>query len=161
LDTVYKSKSNARRLRLRRQLTNLRKESPESLTKFFDRARTIWRDLLAAGQELKSTELVCKYTNWYVLAGLRKEYEVVVAIFEATDKELELDDVLARLLSVEQRVSRDNEGDVKVLYSKTNNKHAEKVCYYCGKKGHIKANCFKRQQDEKEKKEFAGIAVAL
>ena len=176
LEGIYKAKSVSRRLQLRRELNNLNKDDAEPLTKYVSRARSIWCDLTASGHDIKSSEVV-----WSALAGLPKEYETVVAILEATDKELELDDVLPKLLHVEQRLARQEEHDTSAFfargdkkgYQKTfrpsnratretntrraDNKFTDKECFYCGKKGHIKADCRKRIADEKSK----GAPMAL
>ena len=44
-----------------------------------------------------------------LLAGLPKEYETTVAIMEAAEEEMGLDEILSRLLNVEQRVTRQEE----------------------------------------------------
>ena len=176
MEGIYKAKSVSRRLQLRRELNNLNKDDAEPLTKYVSRARSIWCDLTASGHDIKSSEVV-----WSALAGLPKEYETVVAILEATDKELELDDVLPKLLHVEQRLARQEEHDTSAFfargdkkgYQKTlrpsnratretntrraDNKFTDKECFYCGKKGHIKADCRKRIADEKSK----GAPMAL
>ena len=171
LESIYKAKSVSRRLQLRRELNNLKKEAAEPLTKYVARAKGIWSDLLATGHDIKSSEVV-----WSVLAGLPKEYETVVAILEAADKELELENVLPKLLHVEQRFTRQEEYDATAYFARgdrgsyqknsrpthgassrgpsknrPDNKYAGKECYYCGKKGHIKVECRKRIADEKGK----------
>ena len=93
-----------------------------------------------------------------------------MAITEAAEKEMGLDEVLSRLLNVEQRVTRQEEQETayvaqdfrkdykKVPWSayklhdnkhRPASKHADKECFYCYKKGHIKAECRKRIADEK------------
>ena len=66
--------------------------------------RSIWNDLKATGHDIKESEVVRS-----VLAGLPKEYETMVGSLEASEKELGLDDVLSKLLNVEQRVNHQEE----------------------------------------------------
>ena len=162
LESIYKAKSTARKLQLRRELNQLRKGTDESLTKYFARARELWNDLASIGQDIKSTEVA-----QFVLAGLPKEYETFIAILEASGEEPELDALLARLLQYEQRLVRSHDETEssafiakKQVYGRfqKGNKHApnnrisdkEKECYYCHKKGHVQANCWKKQADEKK-----------
>jgi len=176
LESVYKTKSTARKLQLRKELAHLTKEPSEPMSKYVARARSLWNDLTAAGHSMAMTEL-----TFSVLAGLPKEYETTVAILEASDGELDLDVVTAKLLHAEERLMRMDEDDskdyTKVLYVKgdggrgrrsggvggvggrrgdnlqpttksTTPRHADKECYYCGRLGHIKAECRRRMVDD-------------
>jgi hypothetical protein len=194
LETVYKSKSIARRLQLRRQLTSLKKGNAEPLTKYIARARTLMADLVLAGHDVKETDVVLS-----VLSGLPRDYATVIAVIETSDEEYTLDKLLTKLLLVEQRITNDN-GDTKAFYASTGgngrpnfgnqgnrgypgkttygnngyrgnssykpagsgnahsgghnqgssggNNHYGKKCYYCGKLGHLKAECRKKARDE-------------
>ena len=62
LEGIYKAKTLARRLQLRRELNNLKKEPAEPLPKYVARARSIWNDLVTTGHDIKSSEVV-----WSVL----------------------------------------------------------------------------------------------
>lgn len=162
LEKIYKARSVARKLQLKKELNNLKKGPSEPLPKYIARAKTIWSDLLATGYDIKSSEVVLS-----VLAGLPKEYETLVAILEASDKELDLDEVQAKLLHVEQRLTRQEEQETSAYLARgfkktpnksgrppfkpTSNDKMEKECFYCHKKGHIKAECRKRMHDEKKK----------
>lgn len=171
LEAVYKAKSNARKLHLRRELNSLKKEASEPLTKYVARAKALQSDLLASGHEVKSCEVA-----WSVLAGLPKEYETVVTILEASDSELDLDSLLPKLLHVETRLARESDsGDDKAAAFMAHgnrgsqstppegSRHHDKECYYCGKKGHIKAHCFKKKRDDAARSgsSSAQLAVAL
>jgi len=176
LESVYKTRSNARKLQLRKELASLRKEQSEPLSKYVARARSLWNDLTATGHSMALTEL-----TFMVLAGLPKEYETTVAILETSDSELDLDVVTAKLLHTEERLAHMEEGDpkgyTKALFVRgdggrgqwsggvggvggrrgdnllpttksTTPRYADKECYYCGRKGHIKAECRKKKEDE-------------
>ena len=101
LESVYQAKSTARRLQLKRELNNLRKEPSEALTKYVSRATDLRDQLISAGHTIEDSEVVMS-----VLAGLPKEFDTVVAVLEITDDKLELDVVLAKLLQAEQRLTR-------------------------------------------------------
>jgi len=89
---------------LKRELNNLKKGTSGPLPKYISRVRTIWNDLKASGHDIKESEVV-----FNVLAGLPKEYETTVAIMEAAEKEMGLDEILSRLLNMEQRVTLQEE----------------------------------------------------
>lgn len=174
LEKVYKAKSNARKLQLRRELNSLKKEPSEPITKYVSRAKALQSDLLATGHEVKSCEVA-----WSVLAGLPKEYETVVTILESSETEPELDTLLPKLLHVEARLAKEgaSKGDAAAYAAHGFQKHqstkpprkkgqtggsrSNKECFYCGKKGHFKSDCFKKKRDEAAKGESASSQVAL
>ena len=114
LQAVYKAKSNARRLHLRRELNSLKKESGEPLSKYIGRARTIMADLASAEHTIDESEVVLS-----VLSGLPKDYDIMVEILQASDKELTLDDVLTKLLNIEQRLVQREESDSKAFVAQS------------------------------------------
>ena len=87
---MYKAKTNARRLKLRRDLNSLKKELNEPLTKYVARAKDIRDQLAAAGQAIKQEEVA-----WAILAGLPSEFDILVTVLETSNEELELDGLLA------------------------------------------------------------------
>lgn len=164
LETVYKAKSTARRLTLRRQLTTLSKGADEPMTKYVARARDINDQLIAAGYKVNDEEVIIS-----VLNGLPSDYDIVATILETSDGNLDLDTVLSKLLQVEQRLSAtattDNNGGItypKAFFTgdlsgpprgnddKKPASDSKKICWYCGKAGHVKADCFKKRWDEEQ-----------
>jgi hypothetical protein len=142
LESIHKAKSNARRLQLRRELNMLRKDNNEPLTKYFARAKTIQDELIAAGYPVQDQEVVT-----CTLAGLPTEYDTMTTVLEASDTELDLDATLAKLLIVEQRLSKKHGVDEASAYiSKPVFKsyNADRTCFNCGKKGHIAVECSSR-----------------
>ena len=177
LESVYQAKSNARKLQLRKQLTQLKMGPGEPLSKYVARAKDIQDQLRAAGHEISDQEV-----TWSVLAGLPEVYDTVVTVLETTsDKDMNLEDILPKLLQVEQRQSAER-ADERALYAKPmggfggrpgsrpggrpgggrpggkpngrpgkfggQNGSIKGPCFYCGKKGHTKAECYKRRNDE-------------
>lgn len=114
LESIYKAKSNARKLQLRSQLNHLRKDPAEPLTKYFARAKGLWQDLAAAGLAMPAQELV-----WSILYGLPDDYRTAVEILEASGGDLKLEDVMARLLLVEERQRRSDDSDTKALIARS------------------------------------------
>ena len=160
LEAVYQAKSTARRLQLKRELNNLRKEPSEALTKYVSRATDLRDQLIAACHTIEDSEVVMS-----VLAGLPKEFDTVVAVLEITDDKLELDVVLAKLLQAEQRLTRGEKADNRALFTNTSSRQRygtgsagtagkigtsgrDKECWHCGKRGHLKADCRQRKCDE-------------
>jgi hypothetical protein len=104
LSSVFQAKNNARKLTLRKQLSALKKDAGEPVTKYVSRARELWADLANVGHKMEETEFVLA-----ILAGLPGDFEVVTTLLETSFAELSLDDVLPKLLTVEQRVVKKDE----------------------------------------------------
>ncbi|MGH9060148.1 MAG: hypothetical protein ACRDZY_11630, partial [Acidimicrobiales bacterium] len=175
---TYKAKSTARRLQLRRQLNSIRKEAREPIDVYVARAKAIWTDLQATGYDMKLQEV-----TWSILAGLPKEYDTVVTFLESSDKALELEEIVPKLIRVEQRANEDNkEADVSAYITRaaprgptayhnannhsrqsSGNPHSNKVCHYCHKKGHIIADCRSRMNHQRQNRQtaYSGKQVAL
>lgn len=138
LENSYKTKSTAKIMQLSRELMDLKKGSGESLEMYFSRAKSIREQLLMGGHVVEEREVAFR-----VLTGLPQEYQMVVTVLENSEKTLELDDVMARLLPVEAKIV----AQVKVesaYYSGSgsrDNRNQGRECWVCGKKGHFKRNC--------------------
>ena len=156
LESVYQAKSTARQLLLKRELNSLRKEPSEPLTNYVRRATDMRDQLLAAGHTMEESELVM-----CILAGLPRDFDTVVAVLEISDHKLELDTVLSKLLQAEQRLGRKEKADNRAFFTSrsSNQKHRTgtsstgssiKECWYCGRRGHLKADCLKRKSDEQQ-----------
>ena len=96
LEKQYKAKSTARVMQLKTELQMLKKGAAEPLAIYVARAKTIWQDLKAAGNETSSADVVLN-----VLGGLPREYDIVRQVLVAGDKRLELEELLPKLLPVE------------------------------------------------------------
>ena len=153
LEAVYQAKSTARQLHLKRALNSLRKEPSEPLVQYVNRATDMRDQLLAAGHTVEDQELIM-----CILAGLPREFDTVVAVLEITDSKLELGGVLAKLLQAEQRLGSGERADNRALFTNKASKPQHragtggsgnaKECWYCGKRGHLKAECQKKKRDE-------------
>ena len=169
LEGIHKAKTHARRLNLKRELNSLRLETGESLTKYVARARGIKDSMVAAGYKVEDDEVVLS-----VLSGLPSEYDMAVTAFTAMGGALQLDDVQARLLQVEQQL-RTKPGelpaDERAYVAKTKQRgwkdsnRKRVTCYYCGKQGHIQKDCRKKAADSQggsiSRKPAAPASVAL
>lgn len=178
LEKLYKDKSNAKRLQLKRELTQLQMAAGESVIKYVARAENIRDQLQAAGTEVTSDDLVLS-----VLSGLPREYDTIVRIITSSKDKLDLAVVTPQLLQEEQRAT-DSEGIDKAFAArqagrKPYNRHAgyghqQKVrdtakkqfpgkCFYCGKQGHKASECKSKQRDERNGngKPAHGSGIAL
>lgn len=163
LEAVYQAKSNARKLQLRKQLSQLKMGRGEPLTKYVGRAREIQDQLRAAGHEIQDQEVA-----WSVLAGLPSDYDTVVTVLETTtDKDMSLEEILPKLLQVEQRRQKERPEESALIAqprrgfsggkpgykyggqrSTSSGTAGGRTCFYCGKKGHFQSECRKKKRDE-------------
>jgi transposase InsO family protein len=170
LKATYEAKSNARKLQLKRELNHLRKEPSEPLTTYFSRATDIRDQLLSAGQEVPDDEIVLT-----ILSGLPSEYDMVVTVLTTGNEQHKLDELLAKLLQVEQRSTRTPDTKERALFSNGANtsfrgrgdgrqskpggnwrpgggskpkQHSEAECWHCGRKGHIQSECRSKARGE-------------
>jgi hypothetical protein len=127
------------------------------------RTKDIRDQMRAAGLETKDHEIALA-----LLAGLPSEFAMITTVLTAGNEELDLDGMLAKLLSVEEMTKPDepkaylsNHGrGGRSGYSKPRwqqggqggNQAAAQTemreCFYCHKKGHVRKDCRKRLRDE-------------
>ncbi len=159
LANLFKNKSQARRLQLKTEMSNLRMETGESLTKYFARAKRLKSQLASVGTQVPDDELALT-----VLAGLPDEYAMIRKIMVNTDKALSMDEVLPKLMMDETSHDKPQSG-TKAYVAKPGSGHAprrqagapytfskkpkeDRKCHHCGKPGHFKKDCWKRQREE-------------
>ena len=157
LRATYEAKSNARKVLLRKELTQLKMGS-EPMTKFFARAKDIQAQLLAAGHAVSDQEVAIQ-----IMAGLPATYDMITTVLLSSDKELSLEDMLPKLLQAEQMMQPERANEA-ALYAKPGKGYGKRfaghgqpsggpprketrTCFYCKKTGHLKQNCFKWKQD--------------
>lgn len=127
-----------------RELNTLQKLPRESVTVYLARALALRDHLAAAGETVKDKQL-----SLYALAGLSQQYDVVATIFDFTEKELSLDDLLPRLLAVAQR-SQPAHQPQEVAYQAYHQQGTRdtRTCHYCKRTGHLIRHCLQRKRDE-------------
>jgi hypothetical protein len=96
LKTTYKSKSNGRKLLLKRELDHLKKGPGESVFKYVARGENLYADLVATGFKMKKEELA-----FQLLARLTSEYDMLVTALEARADVLTVEKLLPLLLQTE------------------------------------------------------------
>ena len=97
LEKTYKSKNNARKLSLRQEMAVLKMKSNESVVVYVARARDLFRDLVAAGVEMKPEDL-----SWQVLVGLPPAFSTLRTILSASETMLSVEEMLPKLVIHEQ-----------------------------------------------------------
>lgn len=168
LKTLFQAKTNARKLLLRRELTQLKMGATEPLSVYAARAKNLQTQLRSAGDEVRDQEVALQF-----LAGLPPAYGMISTVLTAGDQELKIDGMLPKLLQVEQLTQPPERPSEAALFAKpgsgfgggrgtgnrgnngngSNHFSKERIggnrtCFYCGKKGHIKRDCIKRKRDE-------------
>ena len=164
LEGMPQEQDSSSKLNLKRELNALRLEQGESLTKFVARARSLKDAMAAAGYKVEDDEIVLS-----VLSGLPAEYDMAVTAITAMGDELRLEDVLSKLLQAEQRLrgkpsEPSAEEKAYVVKAKPrrfgdrNGARPKVQCFYCGKPGHIQAECRKKKADMQNGSFRAGTA---
>lgn len=162
LKDVYESSSIAQVLKLKRELSTLALQPKEPVTKYIARATSLQQQLKAAKVDTEERDIVLA-----ILAGLPSEYETLVTVLENSSATPKLQEVQAKLLLAEQRISGSSvigsssdtalfggvnpikrPGAVGGGPSGGNNKRETRSCHYCGKKGHLKRDCKKKKRDD-------------
>ena len=143
LESVYKAKSMARRVALKREMNSLKKAAEEPMTKYVARAKELRDQLAAAGLVTDDEEVAAA-----LLAGLPPDYDVIVAVLETTADKVDLDVLLGKLLTAEQRLPKANEPAAPLAYAGTAERAARGGgirpplrCFYCNQLGHIVRDC--------------------
>ncbi|GAQ93415.1 hypothetical protein KFL_015100020, partial [Klebsormidium nitens] len=129
LEKTYKGKSAARKLSLRHELSTLKMRSGESVAGYVGRAQDLYRDLVAAGVEMKPDDL-----SFTVLAGLTSRFEGLVTVLTSSKEELgSVEEILSTLQVFEQRHGLSGEQDLGASGSATVVAYAAKSGVFAGK----------------------------
>jgi hypothetical protein len=149
LKHTYEAKTNARKVLLRRELTAVRLGATEALTVYAARAKDIQAQLRAAGDDAKDQEVAIQF-----LAGLPPAYSMISTVLTAQDKELTIDEMLPKLLNVEQAAAQRLQSSEAALLAKPRKSFSkgqppkdDRTCFYCGRRGHLASQCLKKKRD--------------
>jgi len=155
LAAVFASKSVARKMQLLRELMQLRLLPGEKLVVYTARVNALVHRLKDVGYEVAELVHVAVLLN-----GLPKSFETVVTVLEASDKELDVTTVVARLREAEQRTLNETAGAQElalVAKSKAGPRRPKGPCWNCGELGHVRAECTHPKKD----KDRANLVFAL
>lgn len=146
LKSVFERKSIASQLLLRKQLLTLRYNASDEIGDFFLTFDKLIRDLKSAGANIEEIDIVC-----HLLLTMPKSFDGLVTALETMEQEkLTMDFVKSRLLDESNKQksgsSKSTSGSIAM--------NANTICYFCNKPGHIKSQCrkFKQQNKNKSKK---------
>lgn len=162
LEDAYKAKSEARKQQLRQELVRLTLKRGESLSQYWGRAKALRDQLIACGHKEDDDEL-----RMTLLTGLPSEYQHVTNVLNLLDKQPTLDELLPKLLIIEQQNKRKADVETTAYYGETprrtdlrkmkpgnyrpgfknNNSGNGKGprCYGCNQYGHIRRECPKEK----------------
>jgi hypothetical protein len=149
LAAIYRSRSNACILILKRQLNSLSMQDTEPVTRYVSRAQALRDQLAAIGHPVDEADVVLAILN-----GLPDQYNTLVTLIENSDPMPDLASVLSKLLVVEQRSSPSPAGAPTpdtALYTNvqkpapTTGLRETRTCHYCKKKGHLVRDCKKKK----------------
>lgn len=114
LQSLYKSKLQARTLQLQRELNNIKLGTGESISKYISRAQQLQVELTACGHEVTSAEVV---TN--VLSGLPARYNTVVTVLTHSTLTLDIDSLRIHLQQAEQNLSKSHDSTKSSAFAAT------------------------------------------
>ncbi|XP_056647144.1 uncharacterized protein LOC130451850 [Diorhabda sublineata] len=139
LETKYERKGLPGQLFLKKKLLSLKLEEGDSLEKFIMEFEETLRHLKATGVKTDEQDIVCN-----LLMALPKSYETVVTIIENMPKELlTYKNVKKKLLAEYEKRKIARNYDVS---SPAAAFLSDRVCYGCGKRGHIRSECWSQKR---------------
>ena len=176
LKSTYEAKTNARKLLLRRELTQLKMGATEPLTVYAARAKDLKAQMSAAGNKVDDQEVAMQF-----LAGLPPTYGMISTVLVSSDRPLKIDEMLPKLLPIEQLAQPERPSEA-ALYTnapgstagrgnggrgngrstagrgngrRSSSNHpqlrmSDRRCFYCDKNGHIARDCQKKKHDESQ-----------
>jgi len=104
ITTLFASQSQLRITNLQIAITNTKKDSMSSSI-YISRMKSLGDDLEAAGRPVSDPEMVD-----YVLAGLNRDYDPVVAAIGAVKNQISVDDLFAQIATSDQRMEMLGDG---------------------------------------------------
>ena len=164
LEEIHAGQTAARRLSLRKELTNLSKSPTESMIGYIMRAKHICSSLKTIDGSVTNTQLIDA-----ILAGLPNEYSNKVDML-ATIEETDMLKIQNQLLQAESMVSAKETSKGQVAFVAQTRK-PKLNCSYCGRTGHTRERCWylnglpkhlqKEPKQEQDDKTFAFVTHAL
>ena len=176
LANQFQKKSWANKLTLRRKLNGLKLKDQEPVQEYIKSMVEVFDELAVIGDAIEEEDRVVQ-----ILANLPDSYNMLVTALEANAEVPKLELVTERLLHEERKMKEragcnnnssnsasgssqgmNNLGDAALLANnKFRSNQMQKLCYFCGQPGHIKAFCDElkklknREEEQEEKKKFA------
>lgn len=150
LCNIHEAKSLVNILFLRRKFFTIKMEENDDMLAHINKVKALADQLNGADVNITDGDIVMT-----LLESLPPSYEYLIVAMESRPiAELTLDYVTSRLLhELSRRKENETRGDSAALMAKQSKSGAsgsstDKVCYYCGKKGHLAKFCYKRKREE-------------
>ena len=143
LDDMFKATSAAMVDAYVAQYQKLKMRPSEKVMQYVNRMKELQNKLTAVGHTVDNAE-----KKRILLRGLRAEFAVTVGVIRATEKSVQDSVGLLVIHEAEGTVSKVNAPAKLEQAFPVTNSGRNKECYYCGKKGHIKVNCFRNPKSK-------------
>jgi transposase InsO family protein len=151
LCNIHEAKTLANILFLRRKFFTIKMGEEDDMLAHINKVKALADQLNGCDVSVTDGDIVMT-----LLESLPSSYEYLIVAMESRPiTELTLDYVTSRLLhELSRRKENESREDGAALVAKQSKNggggsSSDKVCFYCGKKGHIAKFCFKRKRDEK------------
>jgi hypothetical protein len=171
LESLYMTKSSTCRIYLKRQLYSLWMKEGTNVVDHLNTFNTLIVQLTSMEvkfeDEDKASALLCSLPEFW-------DNLVTSIIFSSTDV-LDYDSIVGALLAEEMRrkTSKENSNTEAILVrgrtkeqtertfyrSKSRHRKGKEKCWYCGKRRHLKKDCWKRKESEENSTKEANLAV--
>jgi hypothetical protein len=164
LESLYMKKSLTNRIFLKRQLYSLRMKEGTKIADHLNTFNTLLVQLTSMGVKFDSEDKAIT-----LLCSLPASWDhFVTSISFSTTESIEFDVIVGALLSEETRKKTNSETSTSEAMmvrgrpkergqsqrdfsrSKSKGKKRKLKCWFCGKSGHLKKDCWKRQQASKD-----------
>lgn len=126
----------------------------ESVVIYTGRATDLRDRLLGAGCIMEEAEVIM-----CILKGLPPHFNTITTVLRSTIGSLDINSVRHQLIQAEQLTERTEKSSATALYTGTSSYIPE--CWYCGKRGHTKAKCHKRLQDQQNQKSGSSSIASM
>jgi hypothetical protein len=173
LESLYMTKSLMRRIYLKRQLYSLRMKEGTKTVDHLNTFNTLIIQLTSMEvkfeDEDKAITLLCSLPDSWD--------NLLTSISFSSTKVLDCDSIVGALLAEEMRRKSSQETSTSEAMlvrgrtkeknersfsrSKSRHKKGKEKCWYCGKTGHLKKDCWKRKESEKNSTKEANLVVTI
>ena len=145
LCNIHETKSLSNILFLRRKFFTIKMQEGDVMLDHINKVKSLADQLMCLDVPLKDEDIVMT-----LLDSLPPTYEHLITALETRPmKELTLEFITARLMhEVAKRKEKESQGDDSAMVSRqgkggnNKNRREERVCFKCGKSGHIARNCW-------------------
>jgi hypothetical protein len=144
LEATYKSKSEARKISLHQELLHLKKSNGEDITQYISRAKCIRDDLVAAGENPKSINVIAP-----VLNGLPASFTPLCLALIAQSASLTLEELESKLISAQallQEEDKPRDPTAAAFVARKAHDLKSVRCHFCDQPGHVIRNCRKLRE---------------